>query len=394
MTTMRHDLPLDPLSANRLAPDFSGRWFTTFGAMELKQQDGEVRGSYVMQQNRCTIEGKIHDGRLHFNYREPAAEGEGWFELLRYGRFAGEWRAKGASNWSLWRGEREFEGIWDTSFGLLRLVQRADGVIGFYEGAGPCTLQGRLEEGRLQFRYDEATAQGEGIFTLTQDATHFEGQWRANGGQQWSSWHGRRVIALPGVVWLIVIEAHWQRSYLDREYAFGHMLREFFSRLPHVSVRQRFFEDETGLERWCRELMYIPEPAVVLFASHGTADGLTVHGRPFATERLVESLRFADNVILLHFSCCMMMQDGKAGELARALQKSVRFPISGYDRSVDWAASALLEFHYLDMVLARGLGPADAAATVRRLLAYASDSEVPDSPYRAVGFRILLPKPD
>jgi hypothetical protein len=360
----------------------------------LEQEGNKVRGSYVMQHNRCTIEGEIREGRFRFTYREPADEGEGWFDLLRYGRFAGEWRAKAASKWSAWQGERGFEGIWETSFGLLRLLQQADGVMGFYEGAGPCTLTGRLAQGRLRFRYQEAKAQGEGIFSLTQDATRFEGEWRADGGQQWSPWHGRRLIPLPGAVWLIVIEAHWQRSYLDKEYAFGHMLREFFSRLPHVSVWQRFFEDETGLERWCRELMYIPEPAVVLFASHGTAEGLTVHGRPFATARLVESLRYADNVMLLHFSCCMMMQDGRAGELARALQKSVRFPISGYDRSVDWAASALLEFHYLDMVLARGLSPADAAATVCRLLAYASDHDVPDSPYRAAGFRILLPKKD
>ena len=85
--------------------------------------------------------------------------------------------------------------------------------------------------------------------------------------------------------------------------------------------------------------------------------GLTVHGKPFNNGALVESLRYADNVILLHFSSCLMMQDGKAGELARALQEAVRFPISGYDRSVDWAASALIEFHYLDMVLGRGLLP-------------------------------------
>jgi hypothetical protein len=130
----------------------------------------------------------------------------------------------------------------------------------------------------------------------------------------------------------------------------------------------------------------------VVFASHGTADGLTVQGRPFPIGALVESLRYADNVMLLHFSCCMMMQDGKASELARSLQETVRFPISGYDRSVDWAASALIEFQYLDMVLARGLAPADAADSVLRLIGYAGDQNIPDSPYPAAGFRILMPK--
>jgi hypothetical protein len=372
--------------------NFSGRWFTTFGPMELIQDGDRVRGSYFMQQSSCAIEGMIRDGKFRFTYSEPTVEGEGWFELVRHGRFTGQWRPKDSSAWSPWRGEREFEGIWQTSFGLLRLVQEPDRVLGFYEAAGPCALEGRLEPNRLEFRYREARSQGEGRFELGADADRFEGRWRADGAAQWGPWQGRRLVGLPGAVWLVVIEAHWQRSYLDKEYAFGHMLREFFSRLPHVSVRQRFFEDETALERWCRELMYIPEPVAVVFASHGTADGLTVQGRPFPIGALVESLRYADNVMLLHFSCCMMMQDGKASELARSLQETVRFPISGYDRSVDWAASALIEFQYLDMVLARGLAPADAADSVLRLIGYAGDQNIPDSPYLAAGFRILMPK--
>lgn len=373
-------------------PDFAGRWFTSFGPMELIQDGDHVHGFYSMQQGRCSIDGTIRSGKLHFTYREPGVEGEGWFELIRYGRFSGEWRPNESSRWSLWRGEREFEGIWQTSFGLLRLVQEPDRVLGFYEGAGPCSLEGRFERNKLEFHYREARSQGEGRFELAEDASRFDGEWRAVGSAQWAPWQGHRLAGLPGAVWLVVIEAHWQRSYLDKEYAFGHMLREFFSRLPHVSVRQRFFEDEIGLERWCRELMYIPEPIVVVFASHGTADGLTVHGRPFSTASLAETFRYADNVILLHFSCCMMMQDGKAGELARALQVLGRFPISGYDRSVDWAASAVIEFQYLDMVLGRGVGPVDAAQNVLRLIAYAGNEDVPASPYPAAGFRILLPR--
>lgn len=379
-------------TANSSLPDFAGRWFTSFGPMQLTQDGAHVQGFYSMQQSQCSIEGTIRAGRFHFTYREPGVEGEGWFELLRHGRFAGEWRPKDSTRWSTWRGEREFEGIWQTSFGLLRLVQEPDRVLGFYEGAGPCSLEGRWEQNRLEFRYREARSHGEGHFELAEDRARFDGEWRTEGSAQWAPWQGHRLVGLPGAVWLVVIEAHWQRSYLDKEYAFGHMLREFFSRLPHVSVRQRFFEDESGLERWCRELMYIPEPVAVVFASHGTADGLTVHGRPFPIDGLVKSLRYADNVMLLHFSCCMMMQDGKAGELARTLQETVRFPISGYDRSVDWAASALIEFQYLDMVLGRGLAPADAAGKVLSLIGYAGDKDVAGSPYPPAGFRILPPK--
>jgi hypothetical protein len=371
--------------------NFAGRWFTTFGPMELSQNGDQVRGFYQFQGIRCAICGTVRDRRFQFNYREPAAEGEGWFELERYGKFAGLWRAKDSDSWSSWTGQRGFEGVWDTSFGLLRLVQESDRVLGFYEGQGPSSIEGRLENSRLIFRYREARAQGEGRFELAGDAASFDGEWRADGAEQWGLWRGRRMVALPGVLWLVVIEAHWQRSYLEKDYAFGSMLREFFSRLPNVNVRHRFFEDEAGFERWCRELMYLPEPGVVLFASHGTRDGLSVRGKPLDTGRVVGSLRYADNILLLHFSSCLMMQDGKAGELARALQESVRFPISGYDRSVDWGASALIEFQYLDMILGRGLTPADAAQKLLGLIAYAGDADVVGSPYPAAGFRILMP---
>jgi hypothetical protein len=376
---------------NKSMSNFSGRWFTTFGPMELTQEGNRVHGFYTFRENGCQIEGLIRDNKFQFTYKEPTVEGEGWFELVRHGKFAGQWRPKGASNWSSWSGDREFDGLWESSYGLMRLVQEPERVLGFYEGQGPSAVEGRLENNRLNFRYRESRAQGEGYFELAPDATGFHGEWHADGTQQWAPWQGRRLAPVPGLLWLVVIEAHWQRSYLEKEYAFGHMLREFFTRLPHVNVRQRFFEDEAGLERWCRELMYLPEPVAVVFASHGTQDGLSIQGKPLNTSRLVENLRYADNILLLHFSSCLMLQDGKAGELARALQEAVRFPISGYDRSVDWAASALIEFHYLDMVLGRGLSPAIAAQEVLRLIGYAGDKDLPGSPYPAAGFRIFMP---
>ena len=360
--------------------------------MELTQDGSRVHGYYDFQGNRCSIEGSISDSRLQFTYQEPTVTGEGWFELVRHGRFVGQWRVKDDERWSSWSGDRQFEGIWQSSFGLLRLVQEPDCVFGFYESTEPCHLDGHVENNRLNLRYHESRSQGEARFELADDGASFHGEWRADGTGEWAPWHGRRLAPLPGQVWLVIIEAHWQRSYLDKDFAFGHMLREFFARMPHVNVRQRFFEDEAGLERWCRELIYLPEPVAVVFASHGTQDGLAVRGKPVNTERLTESLLYADNVVLLHFSSCLMMQEGKASALARSLQKAVRFPISGYDRSVDWAASALIEFHYLDMVLGRGLSPADAAEQVLHLIGYAGDKDISDSPYPAAGFRILMPE--
>ena len=373
-----------------MLPDFSGRWFTTYGPMELEQDGDRVHGYYEYRTQRSTIDGMIRDGRLQFSYQEPGVAGEGWFELLSHGKFSGQWRPQGNESWSGWTGRRAFEGIWDSSFGPLRLAQETpDRVVGFYEGTGPSTIEGRVENARLAFRYRESRTQGEGWFELAPDAATFNGEWRADGKHEWAPWQGRRLAPAPGLCWLVVIEAHWQHSYLDREYAFGHMLREFFTRLAHVNVRQRFFEDEAGLQRWCRELMYLPEPVAVVLASHGTEEGLTVQGKPIDTNLLIENLRHADNLLLVHFSSCLMMKDGKASEVARRLQESVRVPVSGYDRSVDWGASALIEFHYLDMVLGRGLAPDEAARQVLGLIGYAGEEAAPGSPYPAAGFRIL-----
>ncbi len=65
----------------------------------------------------------------------------------------------------------------------------------------------------------------------------------------------------PALTWLVVMEAHWQRTLDDKEFAFGHMLHELFARVPWAQVRHRFYSDEASLVRWCRQLMYLPEPA-------------------------------------------------------------------------------------------------------------------------------------
>jgi hypothetical protein len=372
--------------------DYSGRWFTTFGPMDLTQKGNQVRGSYFSMGAHCPIEGVIEDGRLKFTYQEPEVKGEGWFEQIRHGKFAGKWRPIGGEAWQAWQGHREFDGVWDSSFGLLRLVQEPDRVLGFYEGAGPANLEGKLQGGRLTFRYQEPRAAGEGAFDLAPDGQSFSGQWRPEGSPKWAPWVGRRVLPARGIMWLVIIEAHWQRSLLDRDYSFGRMLREFFARLGHVNVRHRFFDDEVGLERWCRELMYIPEPTAVVLAAHATEEGLAAHGKPLPASLFAPYLRYADNVAALHFSSCLVMKDGKTADLIRSLQDQVCFPISGYDRSVDWAASALIEFHYLDMILGRGLTPAEAADQLGRLLAYAGDHAAPNSAYPPAGFRIALPR--
>ena len=274
---------------------------------------------------------------------------------------------------------RGWDGIWETDFGRVRLIENAGRVHGLYDCGGPSSLAGEVHGDALEFRYREPKVSGAGRFELTDEGAEFTGRWRARGKSKWSSWSGRRLDAQSGITWLVVLEAHWQRSFAEGEYAFGHMLRELFARSPGVRVRQRFFHDAAGLERWCQELMYLPEPAVVVIASHGLPAGLSVHGKTIDTKRIFAGLRYAANLKLLHFSACLV---GLGRERAP-------FPVSGSTTSVDWGASALLEFTYLDLILNRGLEPATAAATLPKLVRFAGDRAPRGSPYPAAGFRFF-----
>src|SRR5262249_52340325 len=115
---------------------FSGKWETTYGLMTLEQKDDSAYGQYAMDGARCTIEGKVQGRRFQFKYREPKASGEGWFELNANGdQFSGLWREKSASVWMSWVGTRTkdlrktFAGVWDTSFGRMRLLENNEGEV-------------------------------------------------------------------------------------------------------------------------------------------------------------------------------------------------------------------------------------------------------------------------
>ncbi len=371
--------------------NFAGDWLSTFGPMKLTQDGSHVEGTYQMGPHECSIDGTVRDGTLHFRFREPDSGGEGWFVLQRYGKFTGQWRPDGAPSWQSWQGERGFEGLWNSTFGPLRLIQNETGVRGYYEGLGNSTIEGQLDGRTLTFRYKEPRAQGDGTFELGLDGFTFAGQWRPDGAPSYAPWVGQRIMPVPGLVWLVVLEAYWQHGLGDKEYAFGNMLREFFARVPRVEVRQRFFNNEAGLTKWCRELLYIAEPIALVLATHGTPEGLTAHGELIRAEPIADVLRHADNIRVLHFSSCLLMDSGPAGNFARVLHEQLPFPISGYTTSVDWAASALIEFTYLDMILARGLDPQTAAKQVTQLIAFAGDEGADDSPYPPARFRFWPP---
>ena len=368
--------------------NFAGSWLTSFGPMNLEQTGPQVHGTYG-RDNR--IEGRVVGERLEFHYEEPGEKGTGSFAMPRFGSFSGKYRPDGSHLDGSWTGYREFDGIWESSFGRLRLVQEENRIFGRYEGCGSSTIEGALVDGKFSFHYKEPKVAGEGWFVIDPTLESFTGEWRPDGAANWAPWIGRRVHAQTDRTWLLVLEAHWQNSIADQEYSFGRMLTEFFARYNHLSVRHRFFDDEDGLERWCRELIYFPEPAVVLIASHGTPEGINVQGRIIDSKRVIDSLKYAENLKLLHFSACLVMKENEPGDFAKRIQNPAPFPISGYTTSVDWGGSAVIEFNYLDMILGKRMPPELAAEQLLKLVQFAGD-EVPDgSPYRAAGFRFFSP---
>jgi len=372
--------------------DFTGRWHSTFGTLEISAGDGRVRGSYRYGEIDGEIDGTVSGRRLTFRYREPAVQGEGWFDLLRPGRFSGKWRPDGSPVWYPWDGERGFDGIWNSTFGPLKLVSDESGKItGFYEMNGPASIEGQMDGGALNFIYREPAATGQGRLTLSEDGMMFGGQWRPDGQEHWQPWEGARVFPDPGRVWLVVLEAHWQQFLQEREYSFGDMLDAFFARNPRVNVRHRYFSDAEGLRKWARGLMYIPEPVVLVIAAHGTQEGIRAGGPPIAAEALVESVRYADSLMLAHFSSCLMMNGREGTDTASGLHALGRFPVSGYASMVNWAASAIIEFTYLNYIFEQGLQPEEAAEEVLRSLKFAGDTVPEGSAFPAAGFRILAP---
>ena len=375
--------------------NYAGKWTATFGPMELTQSGSAVRGHYLMGPGvQCTIQGAVRGNRLEFTYQEPAAHGEGWFELSADGSsFSGQWHPEGVPHWGAWTGSRVgFGGLWGSSFGLLRLFDEGDLVRGFYEMAGTATVEGRLSGDRLTFTYREPRAGGEGWFKLSPDGLSFDGQWRQEGGGPWQPWEGRKMLPQAGLSWLVVLETPWQRYLMDKEYAFGHMLREFFTRVPQVQVRHRFFNNEAGLRRCCQELMFLPEPVVLVVAAHALPEGISVDGKVVNMDVLTEGLRHAGDLKLMHFSACLVMKNPAVVGRLQAFSRQSRAAVSGYATTVDWAASAIIEFTYLEMILSRGLTPAAAAEQVRKLLPFAGDDKIEGSPFPPAGFRVVLPE--
>jgi hypothetical protein len=383
----RRPVGVDPVEApaKPLELNFSGEWETTWGKMTLTQKGDLVEGVYNYADHEAKLTGKVTGQRLTFKYAEPDAAGEGHFILAADGQsFIGKWRPAGQGPWGDWRGTRvapelvagPFQGLWQTSYGRMRLWQTGNAVKGVYDFGGRSTLTGTVKDKTLTFTYEQPDGEdGAGTFDLADDRAGFNGTWKTpkNVGGKWA---GARIKPQPGKIWLVCLEAPWEHNLAEPEYAFGAMLRSFFTRVPNVQVRHKTFHSAADLKRWCAEVTYLPEPVVLHISSHGTKDGVTVGRETITPALLADCLKDLGHIKLLHFGTCLVAGGDAPKKIYEAMGPSARFPISGYRNSADWAGSAVIDFMYLELVMARGFAPSVAVEQVRQSMTFARDENL------------------
>lgn len=268
-----------------------------------------------------------------------------------------------------------FTGLWTTTYGAMRLNVIGDDVHGTYAWNGVAEITGKRDGDRaFSFSYSQPDGErGTGRFELAADGDSFAGTWKtASGGG--GNWSGARNRPVPGRVWLIVLEENWESSLAAPEYSYGQMLRSFFTRVPHVEVRHRFVHSIADVRRWSSEAAYFAEPVVLYISSHGAPSGAIVGSDVVGAKELIDCTKHIDDLRLLHFGACEMMSGDIPQQIAAARAPGqARFPISGFTRPADWAGSAIVDFTYLELVLARGMPPAEAAEQTRKLIKFADE---------------------
>lgn len=282
-----------------------------------------------------------------------------------------------------------FSGLWATTYGTMVLVQKGDSVSGYYMMNGEkCPIDGKIKDGKLNFTYKEKAVSGVGSFTIAENS--FSGTWKADNSPKWESWVGARIKPQPGKMWLVVLEANWESSLDEREYAFGDMLKAFFDRTANVEVRRRRFSDAASLKARLEEVALLPEPVLVSIASHGETDGLAVEGKNISADVVAEGLKHAVNMKALHFSSCLVMQKNFGKDVFKKLKdRGIHVAVSGYKQSVDWAASALFEMNYFDLILSRGMDAPKASKTALIMYPAVGAKQLKDVPVKPAGFEAI-----
>ncbi len=92
----------------------------------------------------------------------------------------------------------------------------------------------------------------------------------------------------------------------------------------------------------------------------------------------------------VQISSCSVMKDKFGKEVFKALADAgIKTAVSGYQNPVDWAASALFEMTYLELLLSRGMNAPEASATALSMFPIAGKAPIKNVPILPGGFEIL-----
>ncbi len=95
--------------------------------------------------------------------------------------------------------EASFAGTWMTTFGPMELKGESTRLRGSYGFDAGAKIDGRVEDGRLDFEWSSPWGNGEGSLELWEDGDVFTGRYTGQGGQRgtWAGYRKRHVLAKP-----------------------------------------------------------------------------------------------------------------------------------------------------------------------------------------------------
>jgi hypothetical protein len=195
---------------------FTGKWDTNWGEMNLSQVGNTLTGSYDYDGGKLagTIDGTTATGTWSEapSYQPPFDAGDFTFTLSADGKIiTGQWRY-GSCDWESdirgTRGEQPppptpvtptvgWSGTWDSNWGQMTLSQSGNQVTGSY-AHDTGRISGTVTGNMLSGQWSEAPSYappddaGDVEFTLSADGQSFTGHWRYDSSGAWSGWTGTK----------------------------------------------------------------------------------------------------------------------------------------------------------------------------------------------------------
>ena len=215
--------PPTPTPAPSTSKQFTGKWDTDWGKMNLSQVGNTLTGTYDYEGGKLqgTVDGNIATGTWSEapSYQPPLYAGDFIFILSADGKIiAGQWRY-GSCDWdgdiTGTRGEQpapptptptpitptgDWSGTWGSNWGQMTLTQSGNQVTGSYthdNGRISATVSGNTLRGIWSEApsYAPPDDAGEMVFNMSADRQSFTGDWRygSTGGWQSGGWTGTRL---------------------------------------------------------------------------------------------------------------------------------------------------------------------------------------------------------